>query len=152
MLNYWSFKVSIDNFSNLSNKFRISTALKKLLKTVTERSIDYQKFLKSAVLIIKNVTERSIDQLGNTVYKFSIIRNLGVIFDPAVIIMDHILGVCRISLFQLRNLLSVRRCIFVQSASQLVHVFMTWQLDYSSSIIVTVFFTILPLFSLHWLP
>ena len=83
---------------------------------------------------LKKVTEHSIDLLGSTVHESSSLRNLGVYFDPAVTLAEHISHICRISYFQLRNLRRVCRCISVHSASQLVHAFMTCNLDYCNSI------------------
>ena len=83
---------------------------------------------------LKKVTEHSIDLLGSTVHESSTLRNLGVFFDPAVTLAEHISHICRISFYQLRNLRRVRRCISVHSTSQLVHAFVTCNLDYCNSI------------------
>ena len=49
-------------------------------------------------------------------------RNLGVIFDGALSMDAHTKEVCRVSLFRLRNIAKIRKCLPVKVAEQLIHV------------------------------
>jgi len=78
------------------------------------------------------VTEHSIDLFGNILLESPTVRSLGVTLDPSVTLIYYISRLSSTCFF--KNLWRIRRCISKSLAIQLVHAFITCQLDYSNSI------------------
>ena len=62
-------------------------------------------------------------------------RSLGVIFDEHMSFNAHISGICKSSFYHLRNLSRIRKYLSQDSASVLVHAFVTSKLDYCNSLL-----------------
>ena len=78
------------------------------------------------------VTQVQIGESAVSVSKSA--RNIGVIFYLTLSLKSHVNQVCRKSYFQLRNLGKLRQFFTQSSLEQLVHSFVTSQLDYCNSL------------------
>ena len=81
---------------------------------------------------VKNLTLKIGDTIITSARKC---RNLGVIFDSAMNMKDHITTVCRSSFFQLRNIGAVRKYLTDEACAQLIHAFVTSRIDYCNSLL-----------------
>ena len=56
-------------------------------------------------------------------------RNLGVIFDSTMTLKPHISNIVRVSSFHIRNISRIRKYLNQSAAEQIIHAFVTSQLD-----------------------
>ena len=71
------------------------------------------------------------------------VRNLGVIFESFMNLEPHITQVCMVAYMHLSNVRKIRNMLTDESASQLIHAFITSRIDYCNSILYGMFDTIL---------
>ena len=62
-------------------------------------------------------------------------RNLGVIFDSFMNLEPHITQVCMVAYMHLSNARKIRNMLTDETASQLIHAFITSRIDYCNSIL-----------------
>ena len=62
-------------------------------------------------------------------------RNLGVIFDSFMNLEPHITQVCRVAYMHLSTVRKIRNFLTDETASQLIHAFITSRIDYCNSIL-----------------
>ena len=65
----------------------------------------------------------------------SVVRNLGSWFDNTLSMEVHVSNICKSSFYYLYNLRRIRKYLSPQSASILVHAFITSRLDYCNSLL-----------------
>jgi hypothetical protein len=63
------------------------------------------------------------------------VRNLGVFFDCAMSMNDHVSKICQLSFFHLRNFRRIRDTLDVNSAKLLANALVTCRLDYCNSLL-----------------
>ena len=74
--------------------------------------------------------------VGNTEINPSLsARNLGVILDSHLNLKSHINFVCRSAYFYFRNIRSIRNMLTDNACSQLIHVLVTFRIDYCNSLL-----------------
>jgi hypothetical protein len=75
-------------------------------------------------------------RVGNThVSTSSGARNLGVMFDPALSMDDHITNVCKSAYISIRNIGRVRKYVNRNTAEMMVHAFITSRIDIGNSLL-----------------
>uniref|UniRef100_A0A8C6PYD4 Reverse transcriptase domain-containing protein n=1 Tax=Nothobranchius furzeri TaxID=105023 RepID=A0A8C6PYD4_NOTFU len=62
------------------------------------------------------------------------IRNLGVIFDPALSLDSHVKTISRSCFFQLRNISKVRKLVSTADLEKIIHAFVSSRLDYCNAL------------------
>ena len=62
-------------------------------------------------------------------------RNLGVIFDSALAMDQHISAVCKKAWFELRNISRIRKYLNDKAAMTLAHAFVTSKIDYCNALL-----------------
>lgn len=62
------------------------------------------------------------------------VRNLGVLFDQQLTMSDHVNNVCRKGYAQLRKIRQIRKYLDNQAAEQIVHAFITSNIDYCNTL------------------
>jgi len=73
--------------------------------------------------------------LGSSISPTDNVRDLRVTIDPSLSMKTHILKLCRSCFYQFRQLLRrMHRCFPNEAAQELVHAFVTCQLDYCNSV------------------
>jgi hypothetical protein len=72
---------------------------------------------------------------GTLVTPSTSVRNLGVIFDSELLLVDHVNSVTRSCFYQLRQLRFARRSLTREMAELLVHAFISSRLDYCNSLL-----------------
>src|SRR6218665_1381526 len=82
---------------------------------------------------LKKVNIDSINILGSTVNFQSSVINLGVTIDDPLTMRDHVLRICRTSIYQLRQLRVIRGSLSTETCADLVHAFVSSRLDYCKS-------------------
>ena len=80
--------------------------------------------LKDCNVIVGSSTIQPVDKL----------RNLGVIFDNQLTMIDHINHVCKIGFYQLFRLKQIRNYFDIKTIESLVHSFITSHIDYCNSL------------------
>ncbi len=73
---------------------------------------------------------------GTIVTPSTSVRNLGVIFDSRMTMVDHVNAVTRTCFNHLRQLRFVRRSLSSESAKMLVHAFVSSKVDYCNSLLI----------------
>ena len=75
-------------------------------------------------------------RVGNSVIKpAKCLKNLGVIFDQNLDMMEHVTSVCKKGYFQLKRIRQIRKYLDKASAEKLVHSFITSNIDYSNAVL-----------------
>ena len=75
-------------------------------------------------------------RVGNThVSPSSSVRNLGVMFDSALSMEDHITNVCKAAYISIRNIGRIRKYVNTSTAEMMVHAFITSRLDIGNSLL-----------------
>ena len=64
------------------------------------------------------------------------VRNLGVILDSHLTMSTHIRAICRRAYFHLRRIARIKKYLTSAAVAQLVHAFVSTQLDYGNSLLV----------------
>ncbi len=72
---------------------------------------------------------------GHSVTPSPLVRNLGILMDPALTFKSHINHVIKSSFFHLRNIARLRPTLSSSAAETLIHAFITTRLDYCNSIL-----------------
>ena len=62
-------------------------------------------------------------------------RNLGVIFDHNLTMVQHVNSVCRSAYFQLKNISHIRRCLTTEATKSLGHGLVTSRIDYCNALL-----------------
>ena len=62
-------------------------------------------------------------------------RNLGVIFDSTMTLKPHISNIVRVSSFHIRNISRIRKYLNKSAAEQIIHAFVTSQLDNGNALL-----------------
>ncbi len=92
---------------------------------------------KTMVLIIgpKNPTCNNLEFYltldSCSVYSFSSVRNLGVLFDSNISFESHISSICKTAFFHLKNISKLQAML--SNAEMLIHALMTSRLDYCNN-------------------
>ncbi|KAF7697257.1 hypothetical protein HF521_005675, partial [Silurus meridionalis] len=72
---------------------------------------------------------------GCTITTSSTVKDLGVILDTNLSFKNHINHVTKTGFFHLRNIAKLRNMLSISDAEKLVHVFMTFRLDYCNALL-----------------
>jgi hypothetical protein len=72
---------------------------------------------------------------GETVQLATTVRNLGVTLDSHLTLDAHVRSICKKAFFQLHRISRIRKYLTQSSTRQLVHSFVTSQLDYGNSLL-----------------
>jgi hypothetical protein len=74
--------------------------------------------------------------VGNCVIKpVRSLRNLGVVFDQQLLMMDHVNSVCKKGYHQLRRIGQIRKYLNKNAAEEIVHSFITSHIDYCNALL-----------------
>ena len=132
---------------DLGNRARQTDAKLKLERCIIEIQ-DWMKFNKlklngdttEIVLLSSQFNRREVHidniQIGDVDIKpSSSARNLGVIFDSHLTMDIHVRKVCSTAYYHLRNISSIRRSLTHESATSLVHAFVSSRVDYCNSLL-----------------
>ena len=68
----------------------------------------------------------------------SAVRNLGIIIDSRLTMADHVSAVCHVCYFQLRQLLVVLQSLTSETATSLVHAFISSRLNYCNALLYAI--------------
>ena len=132
---------------DLGNPVSQTDAKLKLERCIIEIQ-DWMKFNKlklngdktEIVLLSSQFNRREVHidniQIGDVDIKpSSSARNLGVIFDSHLTMDIHVRKVCSTAYYHLRNISSIRRSLTRESATSLVHAFVSSRVDYCNSLL-----------------
>jgi len=78
---------------------------------------------------------RNVNVGESTIETTQKIRNLGVLFDPQMQMIDHVNNVCKRGYYQLKKIRQVRKYLDNNSAEELVHSFVTSNIDYCNALL-----------------
>src|SRR5271156_3494598 len=100
---------------------------------------------KTAVVMIG--TKQQLSKVGNieisvgnvNIRPCSKVRNLGVIFDCNMTMVEHVNSVCKAFYFYIRLLGKLRKFLDKSTAAMLIHAFVTSRLDYCNSLLHGIF-------------
>ncbi len=68
-----------------------------------------------------------------SVYSFTSVRNLGVLFDSNLSFENHISSICKTAFFHLKNISKWQAMLSTSNAEMLIHALMTSRLDYCNN-------------------
>jgi len=88
----------------------------------------------SVLLNIDRITVRHVPVLSSSVQVVDLARDLGVVIDSHLTMVDHVTAVCRAAYFHLRQLRLITRSLSVDAAKTLVQSFTTCHLDYCNAL------------------
>jgi hypothetical protein len=71
----------------------------------------------------------------SNIHHSSIVRNLGVMFDPTLSLKDHISHMCKSINYHLRNIGKIRKLLTTEATHKAVHALISSRLDYANSIL-----------------
>ena len=83
---------------------------------------------------VDRITVRHVPVLSSSVQVVDSARDLGVVIDSHLTMVDHVTAVCRATYFHLRQLRLITRSLSVDVAKTLVQSFITCHLDYCNAL------------------
>ena len=83
---------------------------------------------------VDRITVRHVPVLSSSVQVVDSARDVGVVIDIHLTMVDHVTAVCRAAYFHLRQLRLITRSLSVYAAKTLVQSFITCHLDYCNAL------------------
>lgn len=87
-------------------------------------------------LTTKVPADFTCDITGTLITPSSIVRNLGVMFEPSLSFQYHINSLSKLAFFHLRRIVQLRPFISTKDAETLIHAFFSYRLDYFNALFI----------------